>query len=343
MWSDNGGDPDPEQSEISKKYAWEYVAKLRDFYIYRSSAPEARELNTDPDVQALALNAVKKRARGSLITPLIILFIYPVVLTHGCFLLSTIALGTVWMILAVIFGLLMVVSNVRAFVHLKRIQKSLKREGYINSDTDWKKERSRYFSRKIVMTVLGIILICIFLRAWGNSVTDENNIPLDDYKGTIPFATIKDFAGDGCSDYSLTMSGLFSGINTVEEGSDWVAPRYIVYNEHAEIKRADGKMIDGGLYVEYCELRNPTLARLCAEEFYRLDRFKRRPFRSLDPLEAPKLEADYVVAYRNDVHFPTVIIQRGNIVVHADFYQTSSNYEMPLDEWAKIICDSINN
>ena len=100
MWSDNNGDPDPEQIEISRKCAWEYIAKLRDFYIYRSADPEARELNTDPDVQALALNAVKKRAKGSLITSLIILFIYPVVLTHGCLLLTTIALGTAWMILA---------------------------------------------------------------------------------------------------------------------------------------------------------------------------------------------------------------------------------------------------
>ncbi len=156
-------------------------------------------------------------------------------------------------------------------------------------------------------------------------------IPLDDYKGKIPFATIKEFAGDGSSDYSLTMSGLFGDINTIEEGRDWVAPRYILYNEHAEVKRADGKMINGGLYVEYCELRNPTLARRCAKEFYLMDRF-RMPFRSLDPLETPKLDADYAAAYRNGAHFPTVIIQRGNIVVRADFYQTSSNYEMTLGE-----------
>ena len=341
MWADNGGEPDPEQIELSEKYSWEYVAKLRDFYIYRSADLEAREMNTDSEVQALALNAVKKRARGSLITSLIILLIYPVVLTHGCLLLTTITMGTIWMILALVLGLLMVIGEVRAFVHLKRIQQSLKREGCINSDSDWKKERGQYFSRKIVVTVIGIFLVCTFLHAWGVSITDENKVPLDEYKGTIPFATIKDFAGDGYSDYSLTMAGLFSGINTVEEKTDWIAPRCIVYNENAEVKRLDGQLMDGGLYIEYCELRNPTLAGLCAKEFYRLDRFK-MPSRNLDPLETPNLDADYAVAYRNEGHFPTVIIQKGNTVIKAYYFQTSTYYTLSLDEWAKIICDSMN-
>ena len=342
MWSDNGGDPDPEQIEISKKYAWEYVAKLRDFYIYRNSDPEARELNTDPEVQAIALNAVKKRARSSLFSSLFWLLVYPIVLTRGCILLTTAAMGTVWMILALILGILLVVGNIRAFVHLKRMQQSLHREGYYHSDSDWKKEKGQYFARKITVTVLGIFLACTFLRIWGGQITDKNKTPLREYQGTIPFATMKDFAGDGYSDYILTMSGMSNRINTVEERTDWIAPHYFSYNEHAEIKRADGKMIDGGLYVEYWELRNSTLARLCVKEVYRFDRFKLFQMRSKNaPLETPELDADFAVAYRNEIHFPTIVIQKGSVVVRAFFYQTSSNYEMPLDEWAKIICDSI--
>ena len=137
------------------------------------------------------------------------------------------------------------------------------------------------------------------------------------------------------------MSGLFHDVNTIEEGKDWIAPRFAVYNEHAKVKTADGNVIDGGLYVEYCELCRPILAKCCAKELYRMDRFQSF-FRSLELLDTPKLDADYAVAYRNETHFPTVIIQRGRVAVRAYFFQTS-DYVLSLDEWSRIICDSIRN
>lgn len=58
----DGYEPDPEQVELCAQYGWEYVARRGEFYIYRSHDPAARELNTDPAVQALALKAVKSRS-----------------------------------------------------------------------------------------------------------------------------------------------------------------------------------------------------------------------------------------------------------------------------------------
>ncbi|MCQ2438280.1 MAG: hypothetical protein MJ074_00770 [Oscillospiraceae bacterium] len=59
LWTD--GEPDEEQQALSEKYGWEYTARIRDFHVYRCFDPAAREPNTDAAVQALALNAVKKR------------------------------------------------------------------------------------------------------------------------------------------------------------------------------------------------------------------------------------------------------------------------------------------
>ncbi len=59
-------DPEPEFLEISGAFGWEYLAKYKEFYIYRSFDPEARELNTDPEIQAMALEEVKKRSFYSL-------------------------------------------------------------------------------------------------------------------------------------------------------------------------------------------------------------------------------------------------------------------------------------
>jgi hypothetical protein len=242
MWSDDGGEPDPELVELSKKYSWEYVAKRKDFYIFRSFDPSARELNTDPEVQALALNAVKKRQRNTLFSSVFFLLIYPVLLTRGCLLLTTISMGTWWMALMLLLAALMIVDNVRALIHLKKVQKSLEYSGYHNPKFDWRKNAVPYFIRKIIKTVIAVLLIFTFLRSWGISVTNEKKIPIEEYNGTVPFATIQDFAGEYSSEYTMTMMGLNMGFNTIEEKSDWVAPRYIEYNEHATVKKSDVRL-----------------------------------------------------------------------------------------------------
>lgn len=88
LLSDGFEAPSDEALELSEKYGWEYLLKYGDFHIYRSFGFPARELNTDPDVQAMALNKVRKRQRNaaiwSVIHLIILLFccLYPVSYTH---------------------------------------------------------------------------------------------------------------------------------------------------------------------------------------------------------------------------------------------------------------------
>lgn len=336
MWSDDGGEPDQDQLELSEKYSWEYIAKRGDFFIYRSLDPSARELNTDPDVQALALNTVKKRKREAMITSIVCLLIYPVLLTRGCLLLTTITTGTWWTALALLFAVLMIVSEVRAFIHLKKIQKSLTEDGCYSAEQNWKKKSTTYFFGKFIKIALAIILVCALLRNWGLSITSENKIPINEYSGDIPFATMLDFAGEGSSEYTQNMTTMGLDFNKLEEKKDWLAPRLFGYNEEASVRKADGSLIDGGLYVEYYELRNSSLAKQLVRELYWFDKIQKH----FDPITTPTLTADYAVAYLDNLHFPRVIIRKENVVVRAYFYQTSQ-YKIPLEEWAEIICDSI--
>ena len=100
MWSDDGGYL---EIELGEKYAWEYVANRKDFYIYRSMDPSTRELNTDPEVQALALNAVKKRRKYVIFASAYFLFLRPIWSTRGCLLMSAIRWGTIWMAMALLW------------------------------------------------------------------------------------------------------------------------------------------------------------------------------------------------------------------------------------------------
>ena len=60
FFADND-EPDKEQQELTEALGWEYVSRRGEFYIYRSREEGVRELNTDPEVQAITVKQVQKR------------------------------------------------------------------------------------------------------------------------------------------------------------------------------------------------------------------------------------------------------------------------------------------
>ena len=61
------------------------------------------------------------------------------------------------------------------------------------------------------------------------------------------------------------------------------------------------------------------------------------------PLDAPALEADEVVAYESTLHFPTVLIRRGNVFLRAYFYQFDDpgSVTLPPDTWCALLAQSL--
>ena len=336
MWADDMGEPDPDQIELSEKYDWTYLGKRGDFYIYRSFDPKARELNTDPEVQALALNAVKKRWRGSLFTLIFWLVVYPLLWIRGGVLLTIIHVKTWLFLLATLFVLWVIVDSVAGLVSLGKLQKKLRQEGKLSSSKNWRRRQKGYFLRKGIGIVWAAALIFFFLQRFGVSITDEDKIPLAEYTGTLPFATMADFGEGEVTSYQQTMLGMNMGFNCLSEWSDWLSPRCIDYGEHARIVFSDGEVIDGGLYVDYYETAHPLIARWLAEECYRVDRREE----DFALLETPKVDGDFVAAYQGTLHFPTILIQRGNIVIRAYFYQTGGD-PVSFETWSKIIAESV--
>lgn len=72
--------PDEEARDLSITYGWEYLAKRKEFYIYRAMAENTREMDTDPQTQALILGAVQRRTVGTIITMLVMGIVYPLFL-----------------------------------------------------------------------------------------------------------------------------------------------------------------------------------------------------------------------------------------------------------------------
>lgn len=331
LLADNGGEPDPEAVELSRAYHWDYVGRRGDFYIYRTDDPAARELNTDPEVQALAISAVKKRQMGSVFYLLFWLVLYPIAYIFGNsgLLRSAVETGTWFVLWAAALVIWVFIDSVGGLVHLNRLVKKLKSGGALERNKAWRGRTVPYQVRNFALAALCIAWVIVGLNRW--AAAEERRRQPSDYQGTPPFATIADF---GASGYRTA----FRDWDHAWEWSDWLAPCNLEWSEHASVCLEDGvSRIEGGLDVEYHQMAAPFLARWMAWEL--------TPRRSLGPgyaaLELPSLDVDYAAAYQTTAMFPTVVLQKGGIVLKATFYQTSE-HTLELGEWAKILADSLS-
>lgn len=336
MWAPDGGEPDPDQVELSAKYNWEYVAKRGDFYIYRSFSPAARELNTDPEVQALAVNAVKKRRRGSLFTLLFWIAFYLLLCGYGGGLvLTALQLGSGVVLLLAALVLWNTWDSAAVVLSLRRFQKRLRAGEKLSCRKDWFLRTCLYQGKNGLQLVLTVCLICLLLRGWSASLLGEDSIPLEQFAGALPFSTMAGLTGEKTESYNPI--ALDDSANSLKEWSDRLAPRCIRYREHAEIGLSGGRQLSGGLLVEYYETAAPWLAERLVKELSFLDK-KEEDFQ---PLETPEIRADFAAAYTGELHFPTLLLRKGNTVVRACFYQTSETYTLPAEEWMTWLADSI--
>lgn len=340
MWADDGGEPDGEQVEFGKNFAWEYVAKRGDFYIYRSFDFAARELNTDPRVQAIALNAAKKRLRESAISSGIWLIFYPLLLIRSGILLTVINMRTWLFLLTALFVLWIILDEILAFTSVKKLQKKLRFEGRLQRDKDWRKGALAYHGKRVAKIALALALVCIFLGNWSDSVMNANKIPLAEYTGNIPFATMADFAGENPLDYRSTMTGLDKNFNCLHKWEDWLAPLCMDYSEHAAITLANGNVVQGGYNVDYCQAASPAIAKRLAKEMYKTE----SQHKLFLPMELPPSvdNCDEAYACYRLRNLPTVIIRKGCKVIRACFYQTSPEYTIPDEEWMAAVAQSLN-
>lgn len=333
MWADDGGEPDPEAVDSNQKYGWEYVAKCRNFYIYRTSTPDVRELNTDPQVQAIAINKVYK---SQIVITLLIffwLFILPIAKLYPSFLITMVNMKTWVFLLGTLIFIWLFIHSLIKTVHLGRLRKKLRNGEPLEHTKNWKSRKIPYHSQKAVGIGLIIVWICILLHSWNISILDKDTIALEDYNGNPPFATLEDFVPEDICSYTPMWNDL--GFNTMREWSDWLAPINYEWNECAALKLSNGTTLECGLNVDYHETRSLWAARQLAAEYYQRD--KRSKYFEL--IECPELNADYAVAYVN--YFPTIVIQKGNKVIHASIHQTSTSNSISMEDWTTALVDSI--
>ena len=338
---DDNSAPDEEAQQIAAQYGWEYVTRRGEFDIYRTGSEDARELNTDPAVQALAMKAVRSRQRGVLFEWLFWLVLYPLLRNGGVVMrspiLTSVTLGLPLTVFSVCMLAWLIGRSMVCVVQLERMYRRLKQGEALEHRKDWQFRARRHQVMTVVRAVLVTVWIIWLAVTTLNWMAESNEVSLEEYTATheIPFVTVSGLAEQigEVRDCRWLVTGYG---NTVQAWSEFLSPVNIDYCEIAEVTLTDGRILDGGLYVDYHETVSPWVASRLAREYHRID--QRDDDYKLLEVDLP--DVDFAVAYLDELHWETVVLQKGNTVIHASFH-IYGDTEVPLEMWAAVLADSL--
>ncbi len=333
---DDNSTPQQEALELSEALGWEFITRRGDFFIYAAPEDGTRELNTDPRVQALALDMVRKRQKGAIFRCVFWGILYPLLISRIPPALALLYLPTALVILSPILLIWMLAGAIHEARHLKRLRQKLQEGIGLDHGTDWKQRAQRHHIRRGLCAGLWILWVCLLLQFVGLSITEEDHIPLAEYNAEVPFATLEDMTVYPAEHRENSILS-----STVREWTTLLAAKNYDWNELGYITGPDGIGFEGTFYVEYHETAAAWLAWLAAQEYHQHDKWDYSPLfheSNYEAIELPELQADLAIAYYNQYHATTVVLQQDNIVMRAVIFPHRSDTPLySLKDWVRVM------
>lgn len=319
-----GDVPDPEIQELCAEYGWEYVDSYGKFFIYRSIRPDAREMNTDLQVQAAAIKAGRRNSTITVFLSVFLLnYFFRSLLRMPCFWLIQLGLGHLMMCLLVLTWVC--ADSFLQWRHLRRLQKQLKENIPLNHRKPWRKGAAFHIFSKFAYILVIFLFFGTLFGACSRSFELEADAPsTSDFPGNPPFVTAADILPEG----EFTSRSFMGDYNTYIQTQTFFAPLIVEWNEYGEIRLPDGSIYVGILRIRYYETRYTWLSEGLWKDLYRAAEDQRH----FSLLPAPDLAVDAVVCYNNI--YPSILIRQGNIVVEATVGLEYKDHYL-LEQWAR--------
>lgn len=329
---DNDG-PDDDEVELNSAFGWKYVAKYGSFHIYRADDIDAREMNTDPEVQAMAMNALHRGQRFNITWMSIWIILYLVLIFTSQPFLSMVNRGSLISIALVLCVIIFIVTGLVKAVSLYRLRKKILDGDSLGSGTNWKKG-ARIYTVKAAVGIIAYVAIivfgCMFILSDG---VDRKQMPLSEYQGEVPFRTITDLAS--CSDIQK-VDNVDDDVNTISKWSDILWPENYKVYEYGDVVYTDENICHGGLVITYHEAKNEWLA----DELYQAYVQRAKHQSDYEKIDMKIAGLDDVDAYWDGSE--SVIMRKGRRLIVASFYMSGENrHEGDLEEWADCIAESL--
>ena len=306
--------PPRDVQDSYEMFGWQFVTRRVEFFIYISEDSSDRELNTDPKVQALAIDLVRKRMLCHTWNLFLIWFLLPFLQGELPTIWIAMVIGSPLYALGLVLFLWAGIITLYKFFHLRKVRKQLASGIPLRHKKDWKKHPKRRGIGIVTFT----LLLCVFVAGFAHAAMTEQDqyVPITEYDEDLPFATLKDLMPGSVEEPFVSISG--SNINRIMVDTDILAPVIIDYNAISNVYMNGKEQFYGILDVQYYETCSPIMARALAWEFEWRDRsFLARLFSDYEKLAPPELEgADYVSMY--SASFPTanLILTRGSTMIH---------------------------
>lgn len=307
FWDDNDT-PDQEEKDYSAQCGWEYVVHYSSFHIYRSGNTQARPLHTDPAVQALAMDALRKQQRSLLISQLLYWTILILLRTNGrlgLFLSGTL-IGPVYLFALVGMALWLALTMLLRLIRLSQYNKRILSGDSLEQKSDWKRSAAKVFAGKLIPPILSVALIGSLLVHLGYTMDRR---PLSEVWNDPPFASLADVFPDGDLDHQVSMGDY----NTAIVYSTGLSAN-IEWNEASDIVTEDGSYY-GILRLQHFNTKADWIAKGVARDIYAKEKNQYHGKRFED-IPAPETEFDSVKVFDSygTLH---VLIQQDHRVYHA--------------------------
>lgn len=322
--------PSQDIVDLCAEYGWEFVTACGQFYIYRSLSPDAREMHTDPEVQAAALKVMKQRiglSNLALLFPSVHMLYsffkepYRYLATFGP--VYTLSLVT-FFLGAWVFGL---IRAIRVHALHKKLQQNIP----LDHQKPWRRQAWLHHATQIAVIMIYFLFFATMLTQCSGSIS-QSGTPISAYGGDPPIITIADLCPEG----SYTQERFVDGYNEFLQTGNSAAPVILEWKEYGQLTTPEGEVYSGFISVTYYETRSPWIAEGLFRDYLRDAR--RNKYYEDYPL--PALDVDQYIGY--DTVAPTVLIQHGNIFISAYCCLDNEEGDNALSLWATLMAEALN-
>ena len=323
--------PDEEFVSISKAYGWEHVCSNYRLHFFRTFDEEAREIHTDPAIQAQAIRQLSRR----IIKTALIWFSLPLIYLLMLFTLggvnnfwqNLIAAQTGLHITMAYFVLFAMVKTVLELVPLCRLYKRVK-QGYVPVNRkEWEKKAPAY---RVAFRVYPIILIILALvvvigrAAYRDNVAYKNLPPVG---MDLPFMSVADMAQKS----DIQSAERMEQVNYMRNWSHILSPVNYDWAEIVKVVGNDGNEGLVSIHVFYHEARYSWFAEALTREY--IAKAKQTGTEITDKLQTA---ADQVYFYYNEFRNPSAVLRYGNAVICVEFPRADiDNPTLKPEYWVK--------
>ncbi len=322
-----------EKAELCADMGWEYVAKRGPFAVFRcTGGTDVPELHTDPALQAIALQKVKRSRCGNLVTLLFLVLFWLVLMLRGNVLLDAYqGLGLPFLLSEYIVIFVGVIAAAGEWFSFHRLVKKLQSGSTPEHGKNWKRHAAWHRTAVGLSISMSVCFAVSFIAGLHHSTAGASVHDLTDEAVSVPFATLEDIFPDSTFTYRDTWGG-----NEISFSNDLLLRQHIKLFQHGTITCADGTQYTCSIRAEYFETAATLVADRLFNEYLHTEKYNRY----FDSYQILYEDSDLIL-YQYNTDFPTLLCYNGKELLHVTYYSYGETEAFPEEDFCAALVNSM--